>query len=319
MPIIDGSDFTPVKRFRNGHYNTFIPALFLKNAEVEYSRRRINTPDDDFLDIDFSLVGARRAMVICHGLEGSSGSGYMLQYADYFNQKGYDVIAPNYRGCSGEMNRQVRMYNSGTTDDLHYILSETIADYDEVILVGFSLGGNLILKYLGERVYPIANNIKGGISVSAPIHLSNASLELLKPENFAYQVRFLNSLLTKVLKKKKQFPDHIDLKPILKTWNLWRFDNNFTAPMYGYRDAQDYYDQNSSLQFIEQLERPCLLVNALDDPFLGELCYPEELAKSSELLHLCTPAYGGHVGFVQSKNERTWLHQKSDQFLSEIL
>jgi predicted alpha/beta-fold hydrolase len=319
MPIIDGADFVADGWYRNGHYNTFIPALFLKNPDTTYKRKRLITTDDDFIDVDFSMVGADKAVVICHGLEGDSSSGYIKHFVDYFNKEGWDAIVPNYRGCSGEMNNQLRMYNSGTTDDLDFIINSTIADYNQVVLIGFSLGGNLILKYLGERTFKISDKINGGIAISAPVNLSNASKELLKAENFAYQIRFLRSLINKILKKKRQFPDQISLKPLLKTYNLYQFDNYFTAPIYGYRDAEDYYSHNSSLQFLGQLERPALLINSLDDPFLGELCYPRDIAEKSKEFFYCSPVHGGHVGFVKNKSDRDWLKHKSHTFIKSIV
>lgn len=318
MPIIDGSEFIADGWYQNGHYNTFIPALFLTNPAVVYSRQRILTPDDDFLDVDFSKVGSSRVAVICHGLEGDTSSGYVKHFVDFYNNQGWDVIAPNYRGCSGEMNRQLRMYNSGTTDDLHFIIDHTTKEYKEVVLIGFSLGGNLVLKYLGEHVYTIPGNVLGGIAISAPVHLSNASQQLLKAENIAYQVRFLRSLINKILQKKRQFPDQISLKPLLKTYNLYQFDQYFTAPIYGYKDAEDYYNQNSSLQFLHQLERPALLVNAVDDPFLGDLCYPQAIAEKSSDFFYCQPFDGGHVGFAKNSKDRDWLKHKSLDWIKLI-
>jgi predicted alpha/beta-fold hydrolase len=316
MPLLSrGDDFIPVKRFRNGHYNTFIPALFYKNPKVDFERVRIETPDDDFIDIDSAKVGANKAVIILHGLEGSSSSGYVLHFADYFNQQGYDVICPNYRGCSGEMNRQLRMYNSGTTDDVHHIVKETARHYDSVDLIGFSLGGNLVLKYLGEQVYELPQNLIRGVAISAPIHLHNASLQLLRPQNFAYQIRFIISLWGKAIAKKKQFPKEVKL-PLWKMRNLYRFDEYFTAPVYGYADAKDYYDDNSSLQFLETLERPALLINSYDDPFLGDLCYPTDIAERSEQFHLITTQYGGHVGFARDGTDRNWFKEKALSFLT---
>lgn len=314
MPLISGDDFNPVRRFRNGHYNTFIPALFYKNPKVKFDRVRLTTPDDDFLDVDRSLINADKAVVICHGLEGDATSGYMLHFVEYYNSQGYDVICPVYRGCSGEMNRQLRMYNSGTTDDVHLTIKELTSNYNAVHLIGFSLGGNLVLKYLGEGVYDIPENIGVGVAISAPVHLYNASIELLRPQNFAYQIRFIASLWKKALAKKRQYPSEIKLN-LLKMWNLYRFDEYFTAPIYGYTDAKDYYDQNSSLQFIPDLERPAMLINALDDPFLGPLCYPEELAQESDRFYFCAPKYGGHVGFAKDGSDRSWIKKKSLDFI----
>jgi len=315
MPNISGDDFIPATRFRNGHYNTFIPALFYKNPKVQFERTRTVTPDDDFIDVDSAKVGSNKAVIILHGLEGSSRSGYMLHFADYFSRRGYDVICPNYRGCSGEMNKQLRMYNSGTTDDLHQIVLESARDYDSVDLIGFSLGGNLVLKYLGEQVYELPTNLGRGVAISTPVHLHNASLELLRPQNFAYQIRFIISLWSKAIAKKKQFPEQIKL-PLWKMWNLYRFDEYFTAQIYGYKDAKDYYDDNASLQFLETLERPALLINSYDDPFLGELCYPIDIAERSENFYLLTTEYGGHVGFVEDGKNRNWFKEKSLSFLT---
>jgi len=314
MPLISGADFIPVKRFRNGHYNTFIPALLYRNPKVNYTRKRITTPDDDFIDIDYSKVGSKKAVIILHGLEGDSSSGYMLHFTDYYNRQGYDVICPNYRGCSGEINKQIRMYNSGTTDDLHLVVKTVIAPYDHVDIIGFSLGGNQVLKYLGEQLYDIPKSLRKGVAISAPVHLHNASLELLRLQNFAYQIRFIASLWKKALAKKRQFPDQIKLQ-LLKMWNLYRFDEYFTAPIYGYKDAKDYYDSNSSLQFLETLEKPTLLINSYDDPFLGDLCYPVELAQDSNNFYLCATEYGGHVGFAKDGSDRNWFKEKTLSFL----
>ncbi len=314
MPLISGDNFVPDKRFRNGHYNTFIPALFYTNPKISFSRVRLMTPDDDFLDVDCSLIGSDKVVVICHGLEGDATSGYMLHFIDYYNRQGYDVICPVYRGCSGEMNRQLRMYNSGTTDDLHLTIDQLTKEYQSVDLIGFSLGGNLVLKYLGEGTFEVPHNIVSGVAISAPVHLYDASIQLLKYQNFAYQLRFVVSLWKKAIAKKKQYPDRIDLS-LSKMWNLYRFDEYFTAPIYGYKDAKDYYDQNSSLQFLPDLCRPALLINALDDPFLGPLCYPYEVAKNSDNFYFCAPKYGGHVGFAKDAKDRSWIKDTSYNFI----
>ncbi len=315
MPLISGDDFIPAKRFRNGHYNTFIPALFYKNPEVHFDRTRIKTPDDDFLDVDSAKVDSNKAIIIFHGLEGSSKSGYILHFTEYFNRQGYDVICPNYRGCSGEMNKQLRMYNSGTTDDLHHMVVETAKSYDRVDIIGFSLGGNLILKYLGEQVYELPENLGRGVAISAPVHLHNSSLALLRPQNFAYQIRFVMSLWSKAIAKKKQYPKEVKL-PLWKMWNLYRFDEYFTAPVYGYANAKDYYDNNASIQFLDTLERPALLINSYDDPFLGDLCYPTDIAERSENFYLLATQYGGHVGFARDSKDRNWFKEKSLSFLT---
>ena len=318
MPIIDGSDFLPhKKRYRNGHYNTFIPYLFGFTPDIQYERVRIDTPDGDFLDVDFSRVGSRRAVVLCHGLEGSSDSGYVKLFTDYFNRKDWDAVALNYRGCSGEMNRKLQMYNSGSSHDLYEVIEHISPAYDEILLIGFSLGGNISLKYLGESAHPVNPKVSKAIAVSTPLNLEDASLQLLKWDNILYQWKFLMSLSGKIIQKKRQFPDEISLKPLLKTTNLYKFDNHYTAPIGGYESAKDYYDQNQSINWIDKVEIPTLVLNAKDDPFLGPKSYPEELVKDLESVFLCTPEFGGHVGFAYGRNDREWLFDKVDAFITD--
>lgn len=317
MPIVDASEYIPKGRYQGGHYNTIITSVVLKSPEVGYERERINTHDGDFLDLDCLRNGNRRAIILCHGLEGSSDSQYMRLFADHYSSRAWDVIAMNYRGCSGEPNLAYRMYNSGTTDDINAVAQHISKDYDQIVIIGFSLGGNLTLKYLGERLYDLPDNLVTGVAISAPVHLSNASQQLLKWDNILYQLKFIQSLAGKVRMKKKQYPDKLSLWPLWRCYNLYQFDDLYTAPMYDYQDAEDYYAHNASIQFIPSLERPALLLNAEDDPFLGELCYPAHL--SSDLFHYCQPKYGGHCGFSTSKTERSWLPSKVESFINDQL
>ncbi len=316
MPLIKGDDFKPHGMFKNGHFNTFVPYVFGTVPDVSYSRIRLDTPDNDFLDIDFSRRGSKRLVILCHGLEGSSKSGYVLLFADYFNKNKWDVVAMNYRGCSGETNRKLQMYNSGSTGDLDLVVHHVLPHYEEIILVGFSLGGNIVLKYLGEEIFDISPKIKTAIAISAPVNLADASQALLKWENIFYQWKFLVSLSMKIWKKKKQYPNEINRRLLLRSTNLYKFDNNFTAPIFGYRDADDYYAQNQAIQWLQNIHVPALIINAKDDPFLGPECYPYELIKELDNVNLCAPEYGGHVGFAYSRNDRSWLFEKISGFIN---
>ena len=315
MPLVDGFDFAPVGKYRNGHYNTLIPNVFGRRPKIIFERIRIDTPDDDFLDLDFIRSDTKRLMVLCHGLEGSSQSNYMLVFAEHFNRLGWDIMAMNYRGCSGEINKQFQMYNSGSSDDLHVAFESCASDYEEVVLVGFSLGGNIVLKYLGERIQTISTKIKAAIAISTPVHLSDASQQLLKRDNFLYQMKFVTSLTKKIIKKKKQFPDKVELQHLLKTTNLYKFDDYYTAPFFGYESAEEYYAKNQSIQWLHQINGPSLIINAEDDPILGPLCYPRELVGDLSQVYLCTPRFGGHVGFVHNANDRSWLLDKVSNFV----
>ncbi len=315
MPLYSFHDLQPKGWYKNGHYNTFIPYLFGHTPDVPYERVRLITPDDDFLDVDTVLAKNPRLIVLCHGLEGSSKSSYILHFAGHFIERKWDILSINYRGCSGEMNRNLRMYNSGTTDDLHFVLEKFAGFYDEIALIGFSLGGNLVLKYLGEKIHPYPANILSAVALSSPVHLSDASQQLLKWDNFAYQLKFLWSLNRKLIQKNRQHPRQIALRKIFYTWNLYQFDDRFIAPIYGYRDAEDYYKQNQSIQWLDRLEVPSLLVNALDDPFLGPKCYPIQSAKGLDNFFICTPRFGGHVGFAFDKNDRSWMLKVTESFI----
>jgi len=309
--------FVPPRRYRNGHYNTIVPTLFGRKPKVNYIRERIPTPDDDFLDLDYITNGHKRLAVLCHGLEGDSSSIYMLVFAQHLSKIGWDILALNYRGCSGVPNKQLRSYNSGTTDDLHTAIRHRHGDYDEIAIIGFSLGGNLALKYAGEGIFDLSSKIKSVVAISTPVHLSDASKKLLSWDNKVYQLRFLRSLTSKIIQKKKQFPDDIDLRYLAQCTNLYKFDDLYTAPMYGYADAEEYYAKNQSIQWLNNISIPSLIVNAKDDPFLGPKCYPHDLIRPIENVHLLTPKYGGHVGFAYNRNDRSWLLDTTVSFITK--
>lgn len=315
MPIISGDEFQPPKPFSYGHINTMAPYFFGQVPRVEFSRKRIITPDDDFLDLDLLCCGSDTAVILCHGLEGSSQSNYVLLFADYLFNKGCDVIAMNYRGCSGEANKKVTSYNSGTTMDLDWVIKTVDPSYSSIYLIGFSLGGNLVLKYLGEGTYDLDPRIKRAVAISTPVHLSDASAALLKFENKLYQLKFIVSLYKKVRDKHRLFPNQISMKHFRKIRNLYDFDEYYTAPLFGYGSAEEYYADNQAIQWLDTVRIPACIINALDDPFLGDLCYPFEIAKNSEIVSLCVPKHGGHVGFARSLKDRTWILEKAWSFM----
>ena len=182
MPIISDI-FSPSLPFKNGHFNTIYRPLFMKNTIV-YDRTRVTTWDADFIDLDFSFVGSKSLVLLIHGLEGSSLSNYMITTSNYLNKKGFDTVCMNLRGCSGEDNLLLGTYHSGKTDDVDFIIKYLNKNYsyDEIILVGFSLGGNLTLKYLGE-FSDIPSEVKGGVAVSVPVDLTSSQAELNKLKN----------------------------------------------------------------------------------------------------------------------------------------
>lgn len=306
MPHINPTDYNPGYPFTSEHINTMYPFFFRKIADPKYKRKRLTTDDNDFIDVDFIQKGNKKIAIVCHGLEGSSGSQYLKGTSLELSNNEWDVAAMNYRGCSGDMNNQLRMYHSGATDDLHLVVKYVEDQYDEIVLVGFSLGGNLVIKYSADGQYTVTDKIKTVVAVSAPTDLHAGSLYLQKKSNWLYEFRFLKNLRAKMVLKKKQFPDDIDLNLFKKIETLYDFDDYFTAPIHGFGTAQNYYAQCSCGQFLGDITIPTYIINALDDPFLPEECYPTEIAKNSDLLTLITPKHGGHVGFTDYKKGEYW-------------
>jgi uncharacterized protein len=299
----------------NKHIETIYPSLIRKVAGIEYQRERITTPDDDFLDLDWLKQGSKKLIILSHGLEGNSQRSYIKGMASIFHQHGFDVLAWNYRGCSEEMNRKIRFYHSGATDDLDLVVNHSISmGYSEINLIGFSLGGNLTLKYLGEKATDIRPQVKKGVAFSVPLNLHTSCLEISKPSNWVYNKRFLNSLKVKVLNKSKQVSG-LDPGPLASVKSLLEFDDQYTAPIHGFKNAIDYYERCSSLRFIASIERPTLIVNALNDPFLSGDCYPSHL-QSHPYLKFEYPKRGGHVGFALfNQNGLYWSELKALQFI----
>jgi hypothetical protein len=313
MPFIVHSDYVAPRGFRGAHASTILPGVFRRVGGVDYQRERIDTDDGDFLDLDWVQLapGADRLVIISHGLEGGSNRPYVRGMARAFARNGWDALAWNYRSCSGEMNRNLRFYHSGATDDLERILRHVLREtragqtspfprpYREIVLVGFSLGGNLTLKYVGERGAKIRKIIRCAVALSTPCDLAACSVRLAQPENRIYMVRFLVDLRRKIEAKAAQFPDQVDAAPVRQMKTFQEFDDVYTAPIHGFRDARHYWASQSSINFIEAVRIPALLINAKNDPFLAPECFPAELAQKHRYFHFESPDHGGHVGFTR--------------------
>lgn len=283
-----------------GDAQTIVPALFRIVRGVPYQRKRIATPDADFLDIDFLLrEDSKKMALLIHGLEANTSTPYMKGMAKALFHGGWSVAAMNLRGCSGHLNQQPRAYHSGATDDvstvINYILENNYCE--ELVMVGFSLGGNLILKYLGEQSSAISKRISKAVTVSVPCDLAAGVTRLDNRLSFIYRDRFLRSLRWKLLLRQKKLPFTLDPIQIKKIASLVEFDNLFTAPMYGFKDAMDYYQTCSAKNFITPIRIPSLILTARNDPFFTERCLPIEECKDHQSVFLETPDEGGHVGF----------------------
>ncbi|UYQ94029.1 alpha/beta fold hydrolase [Chitinophaga horti] len=303
---------------RNGHIATIYPSLFRRVKSVPYSRTRLHTPDGDFLDLDFSRTGSDRIVIILHGLEGNAARPYVLGMVNSFNEGGYDTVSVNFRSCSGEPNLLLRSYHSGETGDLHMVVEYLAASgqYKSISLIGFSLGGNVTLKYVGERGKDLHPLIKGAVGISVPCDLKSGAIELERRSNYVYMQRFIRELGEKLQAKQAKFDINLDGFNTIKTFR--QFDDRFTAPIHGYENAETYWAACSSRQFIPQINIPVLLVNALDDPFLGKGCYPYEEAAAHDLFVFEAPKYGGHVGFAEWGAGRYWSEQRAFRFIDDL-
>jgi predicted alpha/beta-fold hydrolase len=322
MPFTPHSAYKPPLFFASPHVQTIFPTLFRKVTGVTYRRIRIDTPDGDFLDSDLSSVNSDRVAVILHGLEGDSQRSYVKGMVRALNRRGWDALAVNFRGCGGEPNRMPRMYHSGETEDLDTVMRSvgTTASYRCAALVGFSLGGNVILKYLGERGTDHHPLIRAAAAVSVPCHLKACSVRLGEPGNRLYAKRFLKLLRAKIALKARVNPESIRLDLFKDVVTLKDFDDRYTAPLHGFKDADDYYARASSLPFLKSIRVPTLLLNAKDDPFLAEPCYPVSDARDNSHLFLETPDHGGHVGFLAfNKEGEYWSEKRVGTFLEDAI
>ena len=304
MPIID-SNYKPSLLYRNGFISTVYSGLFRRVKNVKQQRERITLKDGDFLDLDWSYTSQKtnKLIVLLHGLEGDAQRPYMTGIAKLFNNNDVDAVSVNFRGCSGEDNLKFRSYHSGSTEDLEDIFEHVIESklYNEVYIHGISLGGNMILKYLGER-NEVPSEIKRVIAVSVPCHLNGSCDELHKFKNKLYHDRFKMHLLGRLKEKQKLHFKKISKDEIKSIKTLKDFDDIYTSKAHGFKNALDYYEKCSSLQFLESIKIPTLIINALNDSFLSGNCYPVEQAKNNPFLFLEMPKYGGHVGFISPDN-----------------
>ncbi|WP_103864918.1 YheT family hydrolase [Aquimarina sp. I32.4] len=305
MPIIE-SKYSPPFLFRNGYISTIYPNMIRTVKNVFQKREQISLDDGDFIDLDWSsstTPNSKNVAVIIHGLEGNGQRQYVLGLTKHLNNNGWDSVAMNLRNCSGEVNRLYRSYHAGVSEDLDYTIQHILKtySYSNISLCGFSLGGNIMLKYLGEN-HESVKEIKNAVAVSVPCDLYNSLLEINKPSNYIYQRRFINLLKAKLYQRQILFPKKLSISDINNCKSLIDIDNLYTSKAHGYQNAMDYYSKCSSKQFIKHIQTPTLILNTKNDSFLGDRCYPIEESNSNKKVFLEIPDYGGHVGFYLPNN-----------------
>lgn len=316
MPLQTTSTYQRPKWLFNGHLETIYPALFRKVELRQPQKERIVTRDGDFLELDWYRQKNDRLIIISHGLEGNSSRPYMLGMAKIFLQNQYDVLTWNYRGCGEELNQQPIFYHSGATHDLDEVVKRAVTEYEYIYLVGFSLGGNLTLKYMGEKENEISA-IKKAVAISVPLDLSASSKKISSRENKLYSERFLKTLREKVILKAQKYPEDIPVHLLRNIKTLGDFDDYFTGPLHGFKDSEDYYQQNSSLYFLDKIQKPTFILNAQNDPFLSTECFPTKLGRQLSKVYFEFPKHGGHVGFSAAKSGKPYYsEQRAFEFIN---
>ncbi|MCX6856875.1 MAG: alpha/beta fold hydrolase [Verrucomicrobia bacterium] len=321
MPIVTSSFFSP-PLLEGGHRQTILPVVLPRRFKSWQGQERLELPDGDFLDLSWRQNRHPRLVILSHGLEGSAGAIYIRGMADTLHRAGWDVLAWNYRSCGGIENRLMRSYHSGESGDLRTIVGHAAQSYQKIALVGFSLGGNITLKYAGES--PTHSAICASIAISAPVDLASSAQVLdVDPKNRLYLQRFLRTMKAKTLLKARRFPELRERLAgrdgVAAVQTIREFDERITAPVHGFADAADYWARASSLPYLQQIQVPALLLNARNDPLLAAPSFPEALAESSTLFHLEAPANGGHVGFLDfNAGLQPWHERRVQSFLDNL-
>lgn len=321
--------FDPVWWARGPHAQTLMARTLRPGHTSGPPRReRLETGDGDFLDLDWwpePRPGAPLVLVL-HGLEGSSRRRYVLSACRELHARDLRPVAMNFRGCSGEPNRTLRFYHSGETGDPSLVLEHIRRQAPDAPLgaLGFSLGGNMLLKALGEREDGGRGLVDAAVAISVPYDLAAGSDHLERTwrrMGAFYTWYFMRQLRRKVRLKRTLLEGALDVEGALATRTLREFDDAVTAPLHGFRDASDYYERSSSARLLPRIEVPTLLVHSRDDPFLPEDSIPLAAMRGNPRIHPCVTPRGGHVGFLSGSlgRPRFWAEEEAARFLAETL
>ncbi len=302
------SSFLPL--FRNAHLQTILsnywPAKFdPKHSPTEAHLFRTEPEVQVLAHINRHHTQPSGMMLILHGLTGSSISGYVLNMARSAFEAGFDVIRLNVRNCGGTEHLCPTLYHSGLTTDLRSIVDQLPAA--NLYLVGFSMGGNVILKLAGEWGSKSPPGLRAICAVSVPLDLARCASRLGETQNRIYEIRFLHHLQKTVEKKEKLMPGTLKTKSFSNIDSIIDFDDSYTAPAFGFQDARDYYEQCSSTRFLPAIQVPTLVVQAQDDPIIPFAVFHHPAFQENPNLHLLSPAHGGHVGFISRRKPRFWV------------
>jgi len=311
-------EFTAPNWCNNSHCQTIWPLLARKKLTIPWQRQRLELPDGDFLDLDWrgQQAGTNPVVLVLHGLEGSSHSHYARAMGYALPQHDFRVVVLNFRGCSGSHNRLTRSYHSGETEDIAYVINDIKKSNPDapLFVVGFSLGGNVLLKWLGEQ--KTAAPITAAVAISVPFDLGVAADRMTEGLSRIYQRYFLSSLIPKIISKNKLVELPVDIQKVRGAKTLREYDNFLTAPLHGFADAQDYYTRSSCKQFLGDVSIPTNIIHSRDDPFMTTSIIPKQ-DEISEHVSLNIQNHGGHVGFIGKQGY--WLDQIVPLFFSRFV
>ena len=285
------------------HLRTLWGKFMRRVVDAPTRRIRWDLPDGDFLDLwRVDAPAGRPRLVLLHGLEGGQRSHYARGILAEAHRRGWGADLLIFRSCGSEINRTPRFYHSGETTDLAFALERLVAEFpaSRFFLAGVSLGGNVLLKYLGEQGSDIPSPVQAAAAVSVPFDLERSSRQIDRGFARVYQASFLRSLRRKATLKHAAFPDRVSVTALERARTLYAFDDAVTAPLHGFTDANDYYTQSSAMRWLARIRLPSLLLSAIDDPFLPAEVLDEVrvIAQANPQLHLEFVERGGHVGFI---------------------
>jgi len=317
MPLIS-SKYKARGLFTNSHFNT-IYSSFVRNPDFPpYERATIETPDGDFFHADRILSGNKQCLVILHGLVGNSDSRYMRGMTKHFNDRGFDICVINARCCTGVPNRTIRTFHAGFSEDTDTMMNilEKEGQYEKIAMVGFSMGGSILLNYLTRDKHKKSETIKCAIAISTPLLLEEGAELLMKPTNRLYMEYFRRKINRIARMKEKQLADHgIDVEDVYNAKDFFELDTLYTAKIFGFENGLDYYRKSSVVNRLDKLVIPTLLINAADDMMLGPSSYPVAFAEESNLLYFEMNLNGGHMGYQCA--EGVYFDQRSFQFITK--
>ncbi|MBE9567050.1 MAG: hydrolase [Proteobacteria bacterium] len=308
------TDFKPPWWLRSPHLQTLWPVFFKKRHRLDLRTEQVELDDGDFIDLCWSKKDSDRIVLVLHGLEGNIDSHYANGIMFQLEAAGYRPVFMHFRGCSGRVNRLPRAYHSGETGDVARIVEHIKATTDlyPYAAVAYSLGGNVLLKWLGETADK--NILKKAVAVSVPFRLGDAAKRLESGFSKIYRDHLLVSLRKTYTEKFKKMTSPIDID-VKQLKSFWDYDDKVTAPLHGFAGAQDYYDRCSSRQFLKDIRVPTRIIHSSDDPFMFEDSKPEDIELSDAVDFLLTKN-GGHVGFVANRSDY-WCERKIIEFLAE--